>query len=150
MAISQTLKSYIGKSTKPRVIDIEKNQIRRFAAAIGEDSAIHYDETIAKKAGYSSIVGPLTFPAALHEVAPLFEELGLNESATMHQEEEYEYFRPICAGDELTITHKVIDLFEKQTPNGVLLFVVIETRGNDKKNKPVFKGRRVVVELKRA
>ena len=64
-------------------------------------------------------------------------------------EEEYEYFRAICAGDLITVTHAIADIYDKKTPTGALVFVVIETRGNDAKDRPVFKGRRVLVELKR-
>ena len=44
--------------------------------------------------------------------------------------------------------HRVADVYDKQAPNGKLLFVIIETRGNDRRSRPIFKGRRVLVELK--
>ena len=79
----------------------------------------------------------------------LKEELGLDDSNIMHAEEEYAYFRPIIAGDAITVTHAIADIYDKQTPTGKLVYVVLETRGNDAKGRPVFKGRRVLVELKR-
>ena len=66
----------------------------------------------------------------------------------MHAEEEYEYFRPIVAGDRISVTHRIVDAYDKTAPNGRLLFVVVETRGTDKRARKVFKGRRVLVELK--
>ena len=56
--------------------------------------------------------------------------------------------RPICAGDEISVTHRVADVYDKQAPNGRLLFVVLETRGTDTRGRQVCKGRRVLVELK--
>ncbi|MBC7794901.1 MAG: MaoC family dehydratase N-terminal domain-containing protein [Clostridia bacterium] len=149
MAVTAPYKQLIGRSTDPVMMEVEKGQIRRFAAAIGEDGAIHYDEALAKEAGFTSLVGPPTFASALHTTAGLYDELGLDDSNIMHAEEEYEYFRPIVAGDEINVTHAIADIYDKQTPTGSLVFVVIETRGNDTKGRPVFKGRRVLVELKR-
>jgi acyl dehydratase len=148
MAIPPKLKQMIGKSSKPATYDIEKGQLRRFARAIEDEDAIHVDEKAAKAAGFESLVAPPTFPAALHSVDALLEDLGIDPRSTMHAEEEYEYFRAIVAGDELVVTHKVVNAYDKQAPNGRLIFVVLETRGNDKRGKPVFKGRRVLVELK--
>jgi acyl dehydratase len=149
VAVTAPYKTLIGKSTEPVTIEVEKGQIRRFAAAIGEDANIHYDEAAAKAAGFPSLVGTPTFPAALHVTRDLYDELGLDDSNIMHAEEEYEYFRPMCAGDMITVTHAIADIYDKKTPTGALVFMVIETRGNDAKDRPVFKGRRVLVELKR-
>lgn len=148
MAIPSKLKAMVGKATKPHKVEVEKSQIRRFAAAIGEDNPIHLDEKAAKAAGYSSLVAPPTFPSVLNSIDGLLEEVGIDQQATMHAEEEYEYFRPICAGDEITVTHRVANAYDKQAPNGRLLFVVLETRGTDSRGRQVCKGRRVLVELK--
>lgn len=148
MALPSKVKQMVGRSTKPLTFEIEKGQVRRFAQAIGETNPVHLDESVAKKLGYPSLLAPPTFPAAIENTAELIEELGLNMNTTMHAEEEYEYFRPICAGDEVVVVHEVADAYDKQAPNGKLVFVVLETRGTDKRSRPVFKSRRVLVELK--
>lgn len=149
MAIPARYKNLVGKATKPATFEVEKGQIRRFAAAVGEQSLLHSDVEVAKKSGYPSPVATPTFVAALSRVDELYEILDLDQSNTMHAEEEYEYFRNVVAGDEITVVHKVVDIYDKETPNGKLVFVVIETRGSDRRDKLVFKGRRVIVELKR-
>ena len=148
MAISSKLKAMVGKATKPHKVEVEKSQIRRFATAIGETNSIHLDEKAAKAAGYPSLVAPPTFPSALDAVDDLLEEVGIDLRATMHAEEEYEHFRPICAGDEISVVHRVADVYEKHAPNGRLLFLVLETRCTDSRGRQVCKGRRVLVELK--
>ena len=148
MALVNKLKPMIGKSTRPAIFEIEKGQVRRFANAIGEDNPIHTDEKAAKAAGYSALVAPPTFAAALGALDPLIAEVGLDSQATMHAEEEYEYFRPIFVGDVLSVVHRIADVYDKHAPNGRLIFLVVETRGNDKRGRAVFKGRRVLVELK--
>lgn len=149
MAIASRLKQMVGKATKPKIYEVEKGQIRRFAQAIGEENPIHSDEKAAMAAGFRSLVAPPTFGAAFDTTAELCELLGLDTHATMHAEEEYEYFRPVVAGDVLTVTHRIADVYDKAAQNGRLLFAVIETRATDQRSRPVFKGRRVLVELKR-
>ena len=148
MALPPKVKQLVGKSGKAFSVEVERGQVRRFARAIGEDAAIHLDEKAAKAAGYSGLVAPPTFAACFDNMKDLLEEMGLSSSATMHAEEEYEYFKPICSGDTLEVVHRVADAYEKPAPNGRLVFVVIETRGTDDRKKPVFKARRVLVELK--
>jgi acyl dehydratase len=149
MVMPSKAKQMIGKATRPVRFEIEKGQIRRFAVAVGEDNPIHTSEEAAVAAGFKSLVAPPTFAAALDATAPLLTELGLDSRSTMHAEEEYEYSRPIQAGDLITVVHKVTDAYDKAAPNGRLQFVVIETRATDAKSKPIYKGRRVLVELKR-
>ena len=147
MAISTTIRKMIGKPTEGVRFEVEKGQIRRFARAIGETNALHFDEGVAKAAGYPSLVAPLTFPSVLQDFESLLDKLEVNSHSIMHAEEEYEYFRHIFAGSEVVVTHTVLDAYEKQAPNGRLVFIVIETRGTDTRSKPFFKGRRVVVEI---
>ena len=149
MALSTTLKKMIGKPTDSVVFEIEKNQIRRFANAIGETGAIHFDEKAARSAGYPSLIAPPTFASALQDFEALLERLEINPHAIMHAEEEYEYFKPIYAGDTVVVTHTVVDAYEKDAPRGRLVFVVVEIRGNDKRSKAIFKGRRVLVEVRK-
>ena len=143
------LKKMIGKASEPVGFEVERGQIRRFAKAIGESNPIHFDVEAAASAGYNNLVAPPTFPSALHGFDDFYKQLGLNPHALMHQEEEYEFFKPIVAGDELKVVHSVANAYDKKLPNGRLSYIVIETRGTDNRSRPVFKGRRVLVELER-
>ncbi len=147
MALSARLRQLKGKATKGVQYEVEKGQIRRFAAAVGELNPIHQDEKDAKKGGFTTLVATPTFPAALIDVADWLDELGVDLRTTMHAEEEYEYYRTICAGDVVVVVHKIVDAYEKTAPNGKLNFIVVESRGTDKRSRDVFKGRRVLVEL---
>ena len=149
MAVSSVLTKMIGQSSEPLVIEVEKGQIRRFAQAIGETNPIHYDENAAKAAGFPGIISSCTYASAIHCFDDFYDEVGINPHAVMHQEEEYEYFKPIFAGDILSVVHTVSNVYDKQVPNGQLVFIVIESRGNDKRGKSVFKSRRVLVELRK-
>ena len=149
MAVSTVLNKMIGKSSDPVEIEVERGQIRRFARSIGESSPIHFDVKAAEAAGYSDLVASATYASAIHNFEAFYDQIGINPHVMMHQEEEYEYFRPILAGDCLKVCHTVTSAYQKDVPNGQLVFIVIETRGNDKRSRPVFKARRVMVELRK-
>ncbi|MEC9464400.1 MAG: MaoC family dehydratase N-terminal domain-containing protein [Myxococcota bacterium] len=149
MAVSTVLSKMIGKSSEPIEVDVERGHIQRFARAIGETNPIHFDPKAAAAAGYSDIVATLTFASAIHDFEAFYDQLGINPHVMMHQEEEFEYFRPIVAGDTLKVSHSVTNAYQKDVPNGQLVFIVLETRGNDKRSRPVFKSRRVLVELRK-
>ncbi len=148
MAVTAKIKRMVGKSTPAREYEVEKGLIRRLAMAIAEDNLIHTDEDVAKAAGYPSLVATPTLPVAFMDIDPLLAEMELDPQGVMHAEEDQEYFRPICAGDVLTVQHRLVDAYDKPSPGGRLVFLVIETRGNDHKGRDVFKSRRVLVALK--
>ncbi len=148
MSLSPKLRHLVGKSTPARWVEIEKGQIRRFAAAIGEDNPIHFDEEAAKKVGFRSLVAPPTFACGLTPGDVFLDDFGWDVQAMMHRAEEYEYVRPICAGDRLHLVHQIADVYEQQAAGGsTLIFIVIETRGRDARERQVFKSRRVLVKL---
>ncbi|MBN1961882.1 MAG: MaoC family dehydratase N-terminal domain-containing protein [Deltaproteobacteria bacterium] len=148
MSVKPQLKQYIGKTISPHTVEIEKGQIRRFATAIGEENPIHFNEEAAKKVGLRTIIAPPTFASALIMPDVFLDVFGWDIQAVIHRAEEYEYFKPIYAGDVLHIGYRISDIYEQPGNSGTLVFVVIETRANDSRNNLVFKGRRVIVKLR--
>jgi acyl dehydratase len=56
----------------------------------------------------------------------------------LHGEQEFTYHRPIVVGDVLAGEGKVIDIYERETDNAVMTFVVVETEWkDDRTNEPV-------------
>ena len=94
MTVKAEQKKFIGKSVRPPPFEVEKGQIRRFAAAIGETNPIHFDEAAAHEASLRTIVAPPTFPGALVSPSLFLDALGWDPQAVMHRAEEYEYFQP--------------------------------------------------------
>ena len=56
--ITEEMRKSIGVESEPSIVEVEKEPIRRFAAAMGNPNPLHYDEEYAKKMGYRSIVAP--------------------------------------------------------------------------------------------
>ncbi len=101
--------SLVGHETQPETVLITPEDIRAFAAAIGDDNPVFFDESAALRAGYASLPMPPTFVTRLR--VP-FAEAGLDpeHSQVLHVEQEYRYTRPILAGDILVGRHRVASI----------------------------------------
>ncbi len=119
----------IGRTSEPRTIVVEPGQLKLFAKAIQETNPIYFDEAAAKQAGHPNILAPLTFGNCLKLLAPstrlTYESLGIDFKNLLHGEEAFEYFSPIYAGDCLTLTTEVTDVYDKKA--GALQFMVMVT-----------------------
>lgn len=136
----------IGRASPPTLNEVEKGAIRRFAEAIGDFNPIYYDEEYARASGYPTIVAPPTFPASFHSAADLRELLGVAIKSLLHAEQEFEYERPIFAGDRIFVSTRVADVFERTSPTGGKMDVaVIEDEGRDEEGNLVFRARRTLV-----
>jgi acyl dehydratase len=126
---------YLGMSSEPRTIDVERGFLKFFAKATGETNPIHFDEAAARAAGHRDIVAPPTYLFTLHMGTPsqradLFDVengLGLDTSRILHGEQSFTFHRPIYAGDRVTLTSTITDIYDKK--GGALELVVQETRG---------------------
>jgi acyl dehydratase len=58
------------------------------------------------------------------EFLPFLDLLNMDIARILHGSQEFEYIAPICAGDSITVTGRIADMFEKK--GGALEFVVME------------------------
>lgn len=120
--------SRIGTESVPVTVPVEAGQLKFFAKAMGETNPVYTDEAAAKAAGYSALPAPPTFAFSLNLARPdpfaAYTSLGLDLGRILHAEQAFEYGVPICAGDTLTITETLVDIFEKR--GGALAFYVFE------------------------
>jgi len=122
-------KSFIGHEFPSFTVDVEKGRLRFFAKAIGETNPIYIDESAAVAAGYRALPAPPTIPFSLDmdgpELLPVVGALNLDIARVLHGSQEFEYHAPICAGDRITVTSRISDIFDKK--GGALEFVVMES-----------------------
>ncbi|MDO8490485.1 MAG: MaoC family dehydratase N-terminal domain-containing protein [Dehalococcoidia bacterium] len=142
-------KSVLGKEYPPFEFPVEKGKIREFADAIYDDNPVYRDEKYARKRGFGGIIAPPTFIMVScfisHDQAR--EELDRRPGASLHGEEEFEYFQPLKAGDVLTGRMKTVKMFEKQGHRGGrMLFAVIETTFTNQKGEKVMVARETMIE----
>jgi len=141
-------KSEIGNTGKPVTMHVERGKIREFARAIKDDNPIYFDAAYAKdKAG--GIMPPPTFTMTLGfwddgRSRPL---LTYDVRRLLHGEQEFEYLAPIHAGDVLTATGRVADVFEKAgSRGGTMTFGVIETTFTNQRGEQVLISRSTLIE----
>ncbi len=143
-AITDEMRSMIGVESEPSVFEIEKEPIRRWAEAIGDPNPLYRDEEYAKKKGYRSIIAPpgfiaqYAYPVKLGQARVRF---STPFTRMLNGGNEYEFFEPIQAGDVLTATSKLAELYERDGRLGKMLFIINETSFKNQKGEVVAKAR---------
>ena len=69
--------------------------------------------------------------------------MGIDIGRVLHAEQSFNYYAPICAGDRLTFTTEVSDIYQKK--GGALEFVVQDCRVTNQIGTQVAELRRVIV-----
>ena len=131
----------IGRESKPTKALVVAEEVKAFAEAIGDANPHYVDEEVAKRSRFGAIVSPPTFPIRIGAAAgdpDLFLALDLNYASLLHAEQEFEWFRPLLAGEKLTLTGRVGDMYEKAGKSGVLDFVVMEQTAKDEAGATVY------------
>jgi acyl dehydratase len=152
--------SIIGRETGRARVQVERAPLANFAKAVKDDNAVYSDVNAAEAAGFDGTPAPPTFGFALEfwgrypelqkgltpvEGNPMMEVIGKlmqNGGLILHGEQEFEYHRPIVAGDVLRSEGKVVDAYEKESKGKTMTFVVTETVwSDDKTGEPVLTAR---------
>lgn len=134
-------RSLIGRETKPTPAEVVAEEVVAFAQAIGDLNPLYVDAEAARKSEFGGIVAPPTFPIRIGAAAgdpDLFLALDLNYASLLHAEQEFEWFRPLVAGEKVTLTGRVGDMYEKPGKSGILDFVVMEQIAQDEKGETVY------------
>src|SRR5215471_2783298 len=109
-------KSFIGRTSAPVIWEVEKGHIRRFCEAIGDPNPIYREGP--------PIAAPPTFPTALRP-NDVREGIGIDMKKVLHGEQEFEFRRPLYAGDVLQIVQRIVDVYEKRGKSGAMDFLVL-------------------------
>jgi acyl dehydratase len=122
-------RSSIGYTFPPHSADVEAGRLRLFAKATGETRPEYIDDDAARAAGHPALPAPPTFAVCLYLEVPdpfaSFRELGIDLRKLLHAAQSFRYFAPIHAGDRLTFTSRIGNVFQKK--DGALTFIVKDT-----------------------
>lgn len=106
-----------GKTYPPHEYEVGREKIREYANAVGETDPVHHDRAAATEAGFRDVVAPpmfaVVYSAGAMTPAILDPELGINLMLMVHGGQEFVWSEPVCAGDTITTTATVKDLYEK-------------------------------------
>ena len=144
--ITDEMRQAINIEGEASVYEIEKEPIRRWAEAIGDTNPLYHDEAYAKSRGFRSLVAPpgfmgqYAFAVKRGKPAPM-PQPKRRFTTRLNGGSEYEFFKPIQAGDVITSTSKVVDLFERKGRLGPMMFTVRETTYKNQDGEIVLKTR---------
>lgn len=129
-------KDIVGKKLDKFEFTVERGKIKEFCLAIHEKNPIHFDLEEAKKAGYSDIPAPPTFPTVIMfwgypKIWTDMAELGIDLSKILHLKEEYTYHKVLYPG-KVTAQSEISDV-----KTGRAEIVTFKTTISDEKNEPI-------------
>jgi len=138
----------IGRSGKPSSMRVEFGKIREFARAIKDDNPLYFDEAHAK-----SVAGGVMPPPTFTMTQAFWEEpgnridLGLDMRRVLHGEQEFEYVKPIYAGDTLTSQGKIASVEKRPGKRGgEMTLVTLETEYKNQRGEVCLYSRSTIIE----
>jgi acyl dehydratase len=130
----------VGKEYPPHEYEVGREKIREYARAVGETNPVHLDPDAARAAGFSNVVAPPMFAVVYSAMAMapaiLDPELGINLALMVHGGQEFEWSKPVVAGDVITTQARIKDIYDK----GDMKFYVFESESKNQEGDTVVKG----------
>lgn len=140
-------RSFIGRSFAPLTTQVEAGRLRAFARATAQRDPVYWDREAAQAAGYRDIPAPLTFVFTLdlERDDPFYfiNEMQIELAHVLHGEQAFTYGAPICAGDQVTLISKVLDIYDKK--GGAMDFVILETSAQNQQGEDLGSMTRTIV-----
>ncbi len=138
--ITEEARAWAQREYPSYTMAVGRTDIQKYAHAIGETDSVYFDSEAARAAGYADVVAPPFFPYvirmhAAHVVGRDRLEPDGSASAdvpplpttrAMAGEITIDLGEPVVAGDEVTVTKRIVDMYEKEGRSGTLVFVTQE------------------------
>jgi acyl dehydratase len=144
---------FVGKKYGPFRYQIGLEKMREFAYAVGGGvpasgfasapeglDPLFYDESAAKAGPHGSVIAfptfAVTFAIAPFAAAVSDPELGINLLMLVHGEQEFEFFDVMRAGDVITTTGAIAQIYEKSQKD----FLIVVSESKNQHQKPLVRG----------
>ena len=120
-------RSLYGKEHLAGPFEVTKELIQAFTSSLGETSPVFTDEAAALAAGYSGLVAPPTFCTVFVSRVEL-PDINLDFGRMqVHAGQRVQPRADIVAGDQVTASSHLKDVYPKTGRSGTMVFVVWET-----------------------
>jgi acyl dehydratase len=120
---------FIGTQLPATTLTVDAGRLRFFAKAIGETNPLYTDVAVAKAAGFVDLPVPPTFLFSIELENPdqfrWVADQGIDPRFVLHGEQSFTYHSIAHAGDMLTATPRIVDVYSKK--GGSLEFIVKNT-----------------------
>ena len=128
----EEMRAALGVESEPTVHEVERGSIRRFADAVGDPNPLYRDPDAARAAGYADVIAPPTYLRALMP-DPAIPPYPRPHPDVLDGGSAWRYFRPVQAGQRMTVTWKLADAKERDGRLGPMVIATTEIsyRGED-------------------
>ena len=124
-----------GASTTPVAVQVERGRIRFFNEVLGERDPLFNDVDAARAMGHPDVAAPPSFYMVVEALADAerrarggrgaLDLVGCDYRRLLHGDERYSYHGLIYAGDEVALSTRVVDFYDRK--GGAMEFVVLES-----------------------
>ncbi len=124
--VPQEALDMVGKDLVPPLkFEVEKGAIKRLAEAIEDLNPLYVDSEYARKSKYGTSIAPLLMVTTLGAPelqAALMSKIPVGEKKNgIVKGFDVEFFQPLKAGDEITVTCKISDVSGKEAKMGFMI-----------------------------
>ena len=105
-------------------VSVSAEAIGKYCAAIGETNLLYTEEAAAKQGPYGAIVAPPSFAVTFRNGRHFFTHVPRFGSAGFDAGKDVKFVAPIRAGDQITLSSHVKEIYEKTGRSGSMWFVV--------------------------
>lgn len=153
MPLPESVSEFIGQSTSV-IFEVEKGAIARFAEAVGDPDRLYWDEEFASKSRFGSIIAPPGFfgwpekrdvelPNDLITIVARLAEAGYGR--ILDGGIEWEFFKPVKAGDKLTVKTSVRNIMERTGKTGKAVFLFRDITYSNREGEIVATARQTTI-----
>ena len=120
-----TLIGKVFEITEP--VPVTREMIRNFVEALGENNPLYTDEEAAKQGPNGALVAPPSFAVTFRNGRHFFQHVPRFGRAGFDAGKDLEFVNPLKAGDSVTLSSSVKEIYEKTGRSGTMVFVVVRS-----------------------
>jgi len=146
--ITKEVKSYIGRETGPgEPMVIEQGAIKRFVDAVEDKNPIFYDSAYARETWYGDVtIPPFFLLTNLRSGTERDFDIPLKVTRRLKGEDEIEILEPIRVGDTITANTRIVDIYQKESKSGPMVFILSETTYRNQFGRTVMISRATIIK----
>ena len=128
---------------------VEEGKLMEFGRAIHAEDPIYFNREAASAAGFAALPAPPTFSCVTAHWQPTDDNnpLKLDLRRVLAGGNEWEYRRPMMAGEEYTVRSRISDVSQKNGSKGVMTLIVREMSFYDTAGALALIARSTIIQL---
>ncbi|MEW6034258.1 MAG: MaoC family dehydratase N-terminal domain-containing protein [Chloroflexota bacterium] len=158
MTFEEVKAKFLGMTSPPEVLDVEKGSAKRYAVAVDDLNPLYLDEEYARSTKYGvTLAPPGFFGWPVKQPGPMLPQLVKDVMDALHEAgfpdildggSDFEFLIPVRAGDTLVATRKVADMSSRGGSGGrQMAFSVIESTFTNQNGQLAVRLRQTLIAL---